>query len=73
MKLTVTSDLLFHAGLHGISHAVVKPRGQTEVAVARPEAAMPRSCLGNCLTIKLIDPICRRRAAATGSKRTARL
>jgi len=32
LELTVTGNLLFHAGLHGISHAVAKPRIDKELA-----------------------------------------
>jgi ABC-2 type transport system ATP-binding protein len=32
LELTVTGNLLFHAGLHGISHAVAKPRIEKELA-----------------------------------------
>jgi ABC-2 type transport system ATP-binding protein len=32
LELTVTGNLLFHAGLHGISHAVAKPRIERELA-----------------------------------------
>ncbi len=32
LELTVTGNLLFHAGLHGISRAVAKPRIESELA-----------------------------------------
>jgi ABC-2 type transport system ATP-binding protein len=31
LELTVTGNLLFHAGLHGISHAIAKPRIEQEL------------------------------------------
>ena len=41
LELSVTANLLFHAGLHGIPRAVAKPRIEAELGRARVSRSAP--------------------------------